>query len=309
MMYLQLLNNINTALRKTVYLNETKTKIRKYCNLSESKSKIRKYCDLSESKIRNYYTYDAVSFYLFLQKCLAKRLSKITEKNKIIIIIQQFVVYNSITKCFSIIDPDVFIFDCLNYLKCKTVIGFQEKCLTNIENNYKTIHHIESQIVKYQKFKQINFINYNYTNQIYFMFGQVEINTKGLINKTEERANIWQCALQPFGLDWNDIIGPVCSYKCLINVILQKIKIKNMMYFDDYKHAIAMQYVHYISIKYSLLLFPEVLIKIISKYIPLFNIRVDTERYMYLKIRKYNSYSHSEYETDSSDSNDSNEEM
>ena len=81
----------------------------------------------------------------------------------------------------------------------------------------------------------------NFTQDIFFMFGTKEVlatqplnTSKAKINITKIRANIWQCALKPFSLDWCNISGPVCSYYCLINKIWNEYNKKKKNYLNQY---------------------------------------------------------------------------
>ena len=317
-----LITNINTALRKTEgvlcnYENVMDKEGTAECRISD-------YCTYLPSTLRSVLIDVSYGMDESLKGYAGYEISRILN------LILQYVV-NTI----GFGSHSVTIFDCLNITNCSTVIGIQATPVSMKNTTGIIMHHMQQQRPHTEK-STISMTEKNglkYTNEMFYFFGkdhtvdeicrqtgyipggnywfnsswwQLSVPTvynKCATNYSIERQNIWQTALVPYSIDYEQITGPVCSYHCLLKKITllaadmqiksaMKINTKYYQYLidDDYEKQIAQDFVHYhLTIwkqqhKY-VLNFPCVLISLIAKYICLFDFHFDRKSYIWLKYK------------------------
>ena len=316
-----LIKNVNTALRKTDKCGLDYHKV--YNRPGTAESRIKNYCTYQNQTLRSILIDISYHMTQTLQGYEGIVISKILD------LITEYIVYLGWAA-----DP-ITIFDCLNHKNCSRVIAIQSTPVSMRNNNGLIIHHIESQRPS-SEYATISAHQPNeliYTNNLFFFFGHdrtvdeicdqneyfphdrywydpdywsTNLQTEKIaINYTVERQNVWQTALVPYGLKYEEITGPVCSYDCLLKKVTQlaadmqinadmkinadmQINTKYYKYLlnNDYQNQIAQDFVHYqlthdININFNY--FPVVLISLIGKYIRLFDAEFDRKCYIWLK--------------------------
>lgn len=319
-----LINNVNTALRKTEgtlcsYENVMDKEGTAECRISD-------YCTYLPTTLRSILIDVSYRMHQSLKGFAGYEISKILN-----LIIQYVVNFGYGTQ-------KVTIFDCLNIANCSTVIAIQATPISMKNTTEIIMHHMQSQR-PYTEKKTISIREKNgfkHTNEMFYFFGKdhtvdeicspneyipheyywfntrwwelsvptdvlIEYNKPVPKNYTIERQNVWQTALVPYGIDYEKITGPVCSYHCLlkkITAIAADMRIKlpvktNRKYYEylidnDYEKQIAQDFIHYHLTIWKeqhmyVLNFPCVLISLIAKYICLFDANFDKKCYIWLK--------------------------